>query len=66
MNDLEKILNERKNMTPSERLKMKIEINSYYGSPGKSFYKFGFWVAFARKAKIDKIFKRDGWNIIRR
>jgi hypothetical protein len=65
MNDLEKILNETKNMTPGERLNMKININSYYGSPNKSFYKFGFWVAFIRKAKIDKIFNRDGWTIVR-
>lgn len=66
MNDLEKILNETNNMTPGERLKMKIVKNSCYGSTGKSFYKFGFWVAFTRKAKIDKIFNRDGWKIIRR
>lgn len=60
MNDLEKILNERNNMTPGERLKMKININSYYGSMGKSFLDEKFMTRFTRKAKIDKIFNRDG------
>lgn len=59
MNKLEKIrknINEMKNMTPSERLKMKININSYYGSMGKSFLDEKFMTRFARKGSINKIF----------
>jgi hypothetical protein len=63
MKDLDKILNEINNLSSGERLKMKININSYYGSMGgRSFLDEKFMLRFARKASINKIFNRDGWN----
>jgi hypothetical protein len=47
-------------------LSNKILKNSFYGIFSRSSFNLKLPKQFMRKASIDKIFKRDGWNIIRR